>query len=354
MENEGDTYGRGKMHITLDNNADANNADITDAVLTATSDKLIGIGTQDPTAKLNVVGGADVLIVEGSGSTANTTIFAIDGNNGRLFEISDDLSDSLFSVNTIAGLPVMEAFSDNTVVLGAYNQNDLVITGSLVGIGTATPSYKLDINGTGRFTGRLYLDTLDTNTSSTAALVMNGSEVEKRTLGSNAFTSTGYLPLTGGTLSGTLTTRHVIPSADRTYDLGTDAARYRIVFCETLDSAGLHETNLASGSVAELATGTVLVWQNGENTPCTVEADHMRMGIAVNGNASPLIQGAEPVLCTGVVNEGDYLITSAVEGHAKGISREEMLQRNLYDCVLGKALEDGSGESYLLKTWITI
>ena len=90
----------------------------------------VGIGSTAPVAKLNVVGSADVLIVEGSGSTANTTIMAIDGNNGRLFEVSDDLSDSLFSVNTIAGLPVMEAFADNTVTLGAYNQYDLHITGS--------------------------------------------------------------------------------------------------------------------------------------------------------------------------------------------------------------------------------
>jgi len=86
--------------------------------------------------------------VEGSGSTANTTIFAVDGNNGRLFEISDDLSDSLFSVNTIAGLPVMEAFADNTVTLGAYNQYDLHITGSKVGINNSTPAYQLHVVGT--------------------------------------------------------------------------------------------------------------------------------------------------------------------------------------------------------------
>jgi hypothetical protein len=105
----------------------------------------VGIGSTAPVAKLNVVGGADVLIVEGSGSTANTTIMAVDGNNGRLFEVSDDLSDSLFSVNTIAGLPVMEAFADNTVILGAYNQCDLVISGSKVGIGTCSPTVKLHV-----------------------------------------------------------------------------------------------------------------------------------------------------------------------------------------------------------------
>ena len=80
----------------------------------------------------------------------------------------------------------------------------------------------------------------------------------------------------------------------------------------------------------------------------------MRMGVAVNGITSPLVQGAEPVLVTGTVKEGDYLITSDKEGHAKAISRAEMLERNLYDCVIGKALENGEGESYLLKVWITI
>ena len=156
---------------------------------------------------------------------------------------------------------------------------------------------------------------------------------------------------------GTTTTRfagRVEPATDRSLDLGTDSLRWQVVYCETLDSAGVHESNLASGNIEDLPTGTVLVWKNGTNVPCTVEADHMRMGIAVNGTKSPLVQGAEPVLVTGTVNEGDYLITSTKEGHAKAISRQEMLDRNLYDCVLGKALEDGNGESYLLKVWITI
>jgi hypothetical protein len=54
------------------------------------------------------------------GSTNNSDVFAVDGINGRLFTVTDSLSDSLFSVNTIAGLPVIEAFADNTVVIGKY------------------------------------------------------------------------------------------------------------------------------------------------------------------------------------------------------------------------------------------
>jgi hypothetical protein len=87
------------------------------------------------------------LTLLGSGSTGRTDLFTINGNNGTLFSVSDDLSNSLFSVNTIAGLPVIEAFADNTVVMGQYGQNVLVVTGSRVGIGTSSPSEKLHVNG---------------------------------------------------------------------------------------------------------------------------------------------------------------------------------------------------------------
>ena len=150
----------------------------------------------------------------------------------------------------------------------------------------------------------------------------------------------------------------VIPLTDRTHTLGLETNRWQIVFCETLDSAGQHESNLQNPegekSVGEYATGTVLVWKGGKNIPCTEAADHMRMGIAVNGVDSPLVQGAEPVLVSGPVSEGDYLVTSSIEGHAKAISPQFMRQHGLYDCVIGKALESGEGESYLIKTWINI
>jgi len=88
------------------------------------------------------------LTLLGSGSTGRTDLFTINGNNGTLFSVSDDLSNSLFSVNTIAGLPVIEAFADNTVVMGQYGQNVLVITGSRVGVGTSTPLQKIHIDDT--------------------------------------------------------------------------------------------------------------------------------------------------------------------------------------------------------------
>lgn len=155
-----------------------------------------------------------------------------------------------------------------------------------------------------------------------------------------------------------ITARDIVSAADRTYSLGTDANRWQVVFCETLDSAGQHESKLQNPEgetpISEYETGTVLVWKGGKNVPCTTAADHMRMGIAVKGIESPLVQGAEPVLCTGEVKEGDYLVTSTTEGHAEAISPEFMRQHMLFDCVIGKALENGDGKSHLVKTWINI
>jgi hypothetical protein len=81
-----------------------------------------------------ITGSQNVLNVAGSGSVSNTSLSSVNGNNGRLFEVTDDLSNSLFSVNTIAGLPVIEAFADNTVKLGKYNAGSgvLNISGSTV------------------------------------------------------------------------------------------------------------------------------------------------------------------------------------------------------------------------------
>jgi hypothetical protein len=112
----------------------------------------IGIGITTPSAKLQVSGSTNVVNIIGSGSASATSIFSVDGNNGRLFEITDDLSDSVFSANTIAGLPVIEAFSDYTVRLGTYggaSGSTVNITGSNVGIGTTSPGAKLHVVGSG-------------------------------------------------------------------------------------------------------------------------------------------------------------------------------------------------------------
>jgi len=200
----------GRNIIKLGEGADPDIIELGDSATYTTTLGRVGIGTTAPDAKLHVSGSSDVLLVEGSGSTANTTLLAVDGNNGRLFEVSDDLSDSLFSVNTIAGLPVFEVFADNTIVAGAFNQNDFVISGSRVGIGTASPSQKLEVIGadvsgpsitwkqTNRRSGYLYSDSAgvgiyDTALNNAGIYLANNSRMDFRVNGSERMriTSTG-------------------------------------------------------------------------------------------------------------------------------------------------------------------
>lgn len=78
--------------------------------------------------------------IQFSGSAANTIRLQVEqsgsiafyGNSGSLFGITDQLSGSLMSVNDISGLPILEVFSDDRVVMGTFGKNTLVVSGSVV------------------------------------------------------------------------------------------------------------------------------------------------------------------------------------------------------------------------------
>ena len=73
------------------------------------------------------------LIVQGSGSLF--PILDIQGSQGELFSVTDSLSGSLSSVNDISGLPILEVFSDDTVKMGTYNAEGLIVSGSTIKVG---------------------------------------------------------------------------------------------------------------------------------------------------------------------------------------------------------------------------
>ena len=115
---------------------------------------MVGIGyIATPDAHLHVsssgawVGSSTAsLHIEGSGSE----VVAVDGTKGRLFSVTDEMSGSIFSANTIAGLPVIEAFSNNQVNLGPFSSPvQIDASGNVSGSSTSTGSFaKLDVPGT--------------------------------------------------------------------------------------------------------------------------------------------------------------------------------------------------------------
>ena len=81
----------------------------------------VGIGTTSPSSKLEVYG---------SGST----VLDIQGSQGQLFSITDDLTGDLLSISDISGIPI---FNVNA-------SGDSYFEGNL-GIGTTTPTHKLEV-----------------------------------------------------------------------------------------------------------------------------------------------------------------------------------------------------------------
>jgi hypothetical protein len=84
------------------------------------------------------------LIVFGSGST----VLDVQGSQGQLFSITDSLSGSLFKVSDISGIPILEVFSDDTVKIGTFNNEAIVVSGTTANItGSFTGSFNAQGSG---------------------------------------------------------------------------------------------------------------------------------------------------------------------------------------------------------------
>jgi hypothetical protein len=98
-------------------------------------------------------------LIQFSGSEASPIALLVEpsgavnfvGTTGSILKIMDNLSDSLFSVNNISGLSILEVFSNNQVKLGnpanyalVVSGSNVIITGSLVDKGTGVKFLVVD------------------------------------------------------------------------------------------------------------------------------------------------------------------------------------------------------------------
>ena len=119
---------------------------------------------------------------------SGSTVVDIQGSQGQLFSIVDSLSGSLMSVNDVSGLPILEVFSDDKVVIGTYGAPGLIVSASRV---SATGSFS------GSFTGSLFGTSSWANNAITASFARTASYVNP--LAQSVFIS-GSTQITGSTI----------------------------------------------------------------------------------------------------------------------------------------------------------
>ena len=113
--------------------------------------------------------GQNILTVIGSGNSTTSPLFTIQGSQGELFSVTDSLTGSLFSVNDISGLPILEAFSDNTVLMGSYLAPSLNTTVRTTSNSGTTNIYSIPVSA---YTGGFYEYTIDDGSNARAGNIM--------------------------------------------------------------------------------------------------------------------------------------------------------------------------------------
>ena len=167
--------------------------------------------------------------------------------------------------------------------------------------------------------------------------------------------STGNdIPLTTHQFTGsiTVTGSGIFPGTNGTIDLGSHTKKFSNLYATNTFFGGVHEINLETEGLDQMQEGTVLTLKNGTLHPCKKEADPLVMGIVSSNSNFPIVLGAEPVLITGKIKEGDYIITSKIEGHGKGIDPKHIYTKQLFGKIIAQAIEKGNGRSHIIKAMI--
>jgi hypothetical protein len=112
--------------------------------------------------------GTNILTIIGSGST--TPLFTVQGSSGELFSVTDSLVGSLFSVNNVSGLPILEVFSDNTILMGDYSSPSLNTTTKVTANSGITNIYSIP---TSAYTGAFFEYTVNDGTNLRAGNIMS-------------------------------------------------------------------------------------------------------------------------------------------------------------------------------------
>jgi hypothetical protein len=138
--------------------------------------------------------GQNILTVIGSGNSTTSPLFTVQGSSGELFSVNDSLVGSLFSVNDISGLPILEVFSDNTTLMGSYLAPSLNTTTKVTLTAGTNTVYSIP---TSAYTGA-FIDYTLVSTGTTGARAGNIMTIWSGTTAQYTETSTNDIGTTTG------------------------------------------------------------------------------------------------------------------------------------------------------------
>ena len=293
-------------------------------------------------------GCAGVKVTSFNAATSATDRFTVAGESGSLFNVTDSLVGTVFSVNDAAGLPIIEVNSDattDTIAIGEYGTNALFVSAGNVGVGTATPTSPLDVAGNIAVTGTVdgvdiaARDAILTGLTNCAGLACVG-DITAVVAGSG---------LTGGATSGSAT---VNVGAGTAITVAADTVSVNST-CNSTWNAKTTCTGTTTPSNTQTFTnksGNISQWTNNSGyTPCTGTTTPSNTQTFTNksGNISQWTNNSGYTTCTGTTTPSNTQTFTNKSGNISQWTNDSGYTTNAGDItgVTAGTLLDGGGSS---------
>jgi hypothetical protein len=289
-------------------------------------------GTAEDSDQLGGVAAANYLRSNANDTTSGT--LGIINDSGLTIGTDSDITITVDATGGIISNVTQDTDITFKVNDGGSTTTVMTIDGSTsrIGIGTTTPSTKLEVNGT---------------ITATSIVASATGDVTGNLTGN--ITSTGANTMGTLTMSGTLTSRAIVPDTDVTYDIGSTSKKYNTVYAKATsaqyaDLAEIYESD------AEYESGTVVIFGGEKEITISKEGNDIRVAGVISENPAYLmndkanglpvaLMGKVKCKVVGHINKGDMLSSHPTHNGVAKKTHDPQVGE-----VIGKALEDYDSE----------